>query len=62
MSELSETVEIIEIRKSCMVCIHIDKGGYHAHCNVRTDIDLITVPFKRHCELFELNPNYKVTR
>ena len=57
---MSEEIVRIWVRKSCMLCTHIDKGGYHAHCDVRTDIDLITVPFRRHCELFELHLRYRV--
>jgi len=52
--------ETIEVRKCCMICKYIEKGGYHPHCKVREDIDIVTVPFKRCCDLFILNPNYEV--
>ncbi len=50
--------ETIEVRKSCMICVNIEKGGYHPTCKVRSDMDIITVPFKRCCEFFVLNPKY----
>ena len=52
--------ETIEVRKSCMICSNMQEGGYYPTCKVRKEGDILTVPFKRCCELFKLNPKYEV--
>jgi hypothetical protein len=53
-------MDTIEVRKCCMLCAHIDDSGCNTKCDIRTEIDILTVPYKRCCDSFKLNPEYEV--